>query len=59
MSLQRRDELIDHIVETQPRLAGFVRPQPSDLMAGSWELLSYSFQRGFEGGGGACVESLQ
>ncbi|WP_295193377.1 hypothetical protein [uncultured Brevundimonas sp.] len=48
MSLERRDRLIEQIVETQPRLTTFVRPLPSDMIAGSWDLLSYSFQRGFE-----------
>ncbi len=48
MSVERRDQLVDEIVETQPRLAAFVRPLSSDLVAGSWDLLSYSFQRAFE-----------
>ena len=48
MSLERRDQLVEHIVETQPELRDFVRRQPYDLTAGSWDLLSYSFQRGFE-----------
>jgi len=42
--------LVEHIVEMQPELRAFVRdlPQGEDLTAGSWDLLSYSFQRGFE-----------
>lgn len=48
MTEQRRNQLVDKIVETQPRLGAFVRPLPTDLIAGSWDLLSYSFQRGFE-----------
>lgn len=58
MSLERRDRLVEQIVDTQPRLATFVRPLPSDMVAGSWNLLSYSFQRGFELiWDQACVES--
>ena len=48
MSVERRDQLIEEIVGVQPRLAAFVRPLPDDLIAGSWDLLSYSFQRAFE-----------
>lgn len=48
MSLERRDQLVNEIVDTQPRLAAFVRPLPSDLIAGSWDLLSYSYERAFE-----------
>lgn len=48
MSLERRDQLVEHILETRPILRAFVRPQPGDLVAGSWDLLAYSFQRGFE-----------
>lgn len=48
MSVERREQLVDHIADTQPRLAGFVRVLPSDMIAGSWDMLSYSYQRGFE-----------
>ena len=48
MSQESRDRLVDAIVETQPRLGHFVRTLPQDLAAGSWDLVSYSFQRGFE-----------
>lgn len=48
MSLERRDRLVEQIVDAQPRLTTFVRPLPSDMIAGSWDLLSYSFQQGFE-----------
>lgn len=48
MTLERREQLIEEIVDTQPRLKVFVRPQPHDLSSGSWDLLAYSFQRGFE-----------
>lgn len=50
MSLARREQLVEHIVETQPELRAFVRnlPHGHDLMAGSWDLHSYSFQRAFE-----------
>jgi len=50
MSLEHREQLVEHIVETQPELRAFVRnlPHGHDLISGSWDLLSYSFQRGFE-----------
>lgn len=50
MSLERRDQLVEHIVETQPQLRMFVRnlSPAHDLISGSWNLLAYSFQRGFE-----------
>jgi hypothetical protein len=48
MSLEHREALVHHIVEMQPSLRGFVRDLPTDLTAGSWDLVSYSFQRGFE-----------
>lgn len=48
MSLGYRERLIDRIVESRPALGTFVRRQPLDLTAGSWDMLSYSFQRGFE-----------
>lgn len=48
MSLERRDQLAQHIMDTQPKLRDFVRRQPDDLTAGNWDLLSYSFERGFE-----------
>ncbi|QDC37279.1 hypothetical protein [Sphingobium fuliginis] len=48
MTLERREALVEHIVATQPSLRAFVRDMPSDLTAGDWDLVSYSFQRGFE-----------
>ena len=48
MSYQRRDALVEEIVQLQPTLRPFVRDLSSDLMAGSWDLVSYSFERGFE-----------
>ena len=50
MSLERREQLVQHIVDTQPELGAFVRNLPSgcSLMSGNWGFLSYSFQRGFE-----------
>jgi hypothetical protein len=48
MSYQRRDALVDDIVQMQPILRAFVRDLSTDLTAGSWDLVSYSFQRGFE-----------
>lgn len=49
MSNHRRDALIEEVVQTQPVLRAFVRDLSTDLVAGSWDLVSYSFQRGFEG----------
>jgi hypothetical protein len=48
MSLEQREALVEHIVQTQPSLGTFLRDLPTDLTAGSWNLVSYSFQRGFE-----------
>ena len=48
MSLERRDQLVERIVQTQPQLGGFVRPMSHDMLAGNWDLLAYSFERGFE-----------
>jgi hypothetical protein len=48
MSHRRRDALVEEIVQTQPILRAFVRDLSTDLAAGSWDLVSYSFQRGFE-----------
>jgi HEPN domain-containing protein len=50
MSLERRQELEEQIVNEQPELGAFVRNLPSehDMLSGSWDLLAYSFQRGFE-----------
>lgn len=48
MSQDRRDRLVEQIVDAQPELRAFVRRLPLDMTAGSWDMLSYSFQRGFE-----------
>lgn len=50
MSVRRRDELAEQIVQTQPTLRAFLRnvPHLENLVSWSWDLLSYSFQRGFE-----------
>lgn len=48
MSYQRRDALVAEIVQLQATLRPFVRDLSNDLMAGSWDLVSYSFERGFE-----------
>ena len=48
MSLARREALADQIVQTRPLLGSIVRDLTTDLSAGSWDLASYSFQRGFE-----------
>lgn len=48
MSEHHRDALVEQIVQSQPSLGALVRDLSSDLSAGSWDLVSYSFQRGFE-----------
>lgn len=48
MSEAQRDRLVEQLVQAQPGLREFVGHQPLDMVAGSWDLLSYSFQRGFE-----------
>lgn len=50
MSLERREQLVEHIVQAQPELRAFIRSMPHDhnLVSWSWDLLSYSFQKGFE-----------
>lgn len=35
-------------MDLQPELRSLLRPEPGNLMAGSWEFLAYSFERGFE-----------
>lgn len=48
MTYQHRDALAEQIVQTQPALRGFLRERPGDLLSGNWDLVSYSFQKGFE-----------
>ena len=48
MSEERREALIEALIEDQPELGDLIRRRPNDFMAGSWDLLAYSFQRGFE-----------
>lgn len=48
MTVQYREALVNEIIETQPILRGFVRDLTTDMTAGSWDMVSYSFQRGFE-----------
>ncbi|MFV1919592.1 hypothetical protein VPH46_09230 [Sphingomonas sp. MJ1 (PH-R8)] len=48
MTSQRRDTLVDNIVQAQPTLRDFLRERPGSLLAGNWDLVSYSFQKGFE-----------
>ncbi|MFC7498002.1 hypothetical protein ACFQRC_02075 [Enterovirga sp. GCM10030262] len=50
MSFERREELVDDIVNTQPELRAFIRNVAPlhDIISVSWDALSYSFQRGFE-----------
>jgi hypothetical protein len=50
MSIQKREALVDNILDRQSSLGGFVKnlPPNSCVMAGSWNLVSFSFQQGFE-----------
>ena len=48
MTHQHRDALVEQIVQIQPALRDFLRERPEDLLAGNWDLMSYSFQKGFE-----------
>jgi len=50
MSHERRQQLEEQIVNDQPELRAFVRnfPAEHDMLSGSWDLMSYSFQRRFE-----------
>jgi hypothetical protein len=50
MSIQKREALVENILDRQSALGGFVKdlPQNTCIMAGSWDLVSFSFQRGFE-----------
>jgi hypothetical protein len=48
MTLDRREALVDEIVQTQPALRPFVRDISLDFTSGNWDLVSYSFERGFE-----------
>lgn len=48
MSLADRERLEEQIVHTQPVLRRFILDRSTDLTAGSWDLVSYSFQRSFE-----------
>jgi HEPN domain-containing protein len=48
MTYKHREALVDQIVERQPTLRGFVRESSGDMLAGNWDFVSYSFQRGFE-----------
>lgn len=48
MTYKHREALIDKIVDQQPSLQGFVRKASGDMRSGSWDLVSYSFRRGFE-----------
>jgi HEPN domain-containing protein len=50
MSLSRREELAEQIVEAQPALGAFVRevPRLENLVSWNWDALSYGFQRAFE-----------
>lgn len=48
MTYKHREALVGHIVEQQPTLRGFVRENSGDMLAGNWDFVSYSFQRGFE-----------
>jgi HEPN domain-containing protein len=50
MSLERREQLEEQIANEQPELRAFVRNFPAEhnMLSGSWDLMSFSFQRGFE-----------
>lgn len=48
MTYKHREALVDKIVDLQPSLRDFVRETSGDMLSGSWDLVSYSFQRGFE-----------
>ena len=49
MSLERRERLIEEIVNEQPELRAFVRALPRGIdVSATWDLVAYSFQRGFE-----------
>jgi len=49
MSLERRDQLVEETVETQPALRSFVRNlPPGHVLMPGWETLSYGFQKAFE-----------
>ncbi|SDR28517.1 hypothetical protein [Pseudovibrio sp. Tun.PSC04-5.I4] len=48
MSAQKRKALSDQIMEEYLYLEGFLRDSHTDLTSGSWDLVSYSFQIGFE-----------
>lgn len=49
MSQEQRDLLAQQIMDTQPSLSAFVHEHThDDMMTGNWDLLAYSYQRGFE-----------
>jgi len=48
MSLEKRDILVGHIVERQPALRKFLSKSEGCIIQGSWDLVSFSFQEGFE-----------
>lgn len=50
MSLQKREELVGKIVDEHLSLCGFIKDLPagSCVIAGSWSLVSFGFQQGFE-----------
>jgi hypothetical protein len=66
MSFERRAQLDEEIALEQPSVSPFIRPASSSLISGSWEFLSYSFERGFEtmwdqaqrDGGGLLIHPL-
>ena len=48
MSENQREALIKQILNTQPSLGDFLKEPSLDMVAGSWDIVSYSFQQGFE-----------
>lgn len=48
MSVEKRTELIDLLVEERPELRKLITNQPNSMLAGNWDLLAYSYQQSFE-----------
>lgn len=48
MSIQLRNALAEQIMTEQPSISGFVKNSSTSIIAGSWDLMSYSFQLGFQ-----------
>jgi hypothetical protein len=48
MSLEKRTELIDSLVEERPELRKPITNQASSMLTGNWDLVAYSYQQSFE-----------